>query len=148
MGIKDKEPRRSDLTEISGSMVIPHEFIDANGHVNNASYLIIYERARADYFLKASGMTMEEARAVLGIRSFIVELGLHFKKPILEGEQVEIFTAAEIVKHHIEFSQRITKDGADVSDFNCKICIVDDNGMPQRLPDRIKDIISQANLRI
>src|SRR3989344_7206545 len=142
MRIEDKEPRRSDLTEISSSMVIPHEFIDANGHVNNASYLIIYETARADYFLKASGMTMEEAGIKWGIRSFIVELSLRFKKPMLEGEQVEIFTAAEIVRHRIEFSQRITKNGADVSDFNCKICVVDDNGRPQKLPDRIKNIIS------
>lgn len=147
MEAKERSPKGPNLVETQFSVTIPAEYIDANGHMNNAEYLRVFQDARSAYFLEASGMTMAQAGPKWGLRSFIPDLSMKFMGQLFENDQIDVYTSAEPSKAFINFFQRIIKDGKDVSSLRCRICLVDERGRPVRLPDHVRDIFDKLNLR-
>jgi acyl-CoA thioester hydrolase len=67
---------------------IQPKHIDAFGHVNNASYLTIFEEARWDLITKNGfGLTEIQKR---GVGPVIIEVRLRFGREVLAGEKVLI----------------------------------------------------------
>lgn len=130
--------KQPDLYEFTNCIIIGSEFIDHNEHVNNAKYLTIYEKQRDLYMEVFGGQFMP--------RMFMVDFSGNFKQQLFEGNHVTVFTSAQIEKAHIQFKQRMVRDGVEMADFQCVVCVVDKNGKPTRLPNIIKERISQANL--
>lgn len=144
MSIRNEIPVRHDLFEYVGEEVIGKEGIDDNDHLNNGCYLPIYERQR-DLFMKACGIDKKALRKDLGIRIVLESCNLNFRKEVLEKDRIKICTSAEIVGAHLQFIQRMIREGIEVSNFQCIACVKDKNGAT-RLPDIIKKGINQANL--
>ena len=135
-----------DLTELSFDLVVPQEYIDANRHMNNARYLTAYEDARAAYFLEASGMTMEEAGREWRIMSVVYDLNMKFSGQLFEGDSVHVYTAAEPQRSFIRFHQRMARDGENVNQFNCRICLIDETGkLIRTIPPHIKSLFDKIN---
>lgn len=142
--ILQKQP---DLYEFANSVIIGSEFIDRNKHVGNSRYLDIYEKQR-DLYMEACGVSSQMIREQLMRRMFMVDYSGSFKLQLFVGNQVTIFTSAQIEREQqarIRFRQRIVKDGFKTADFQCTVCVVDQRDRPTRLPDVIKDKINQAN---
>lgn len=137
-------PTRHDLFEYIGEIVIEKEGIDHNNHLNNARYFSICEKQR-NLFIEACGIDNEALRKNSGLRMFAKNGSFDFKQQVFEGNRINIHTSAEVVSAHLEFNQRMTREGLEVFNLQCVVLVVDANGKPTRLPDIIKEGIGWAN---
>ena len=65
--------------------------IDAFGHVNNARYLNFLEEARISYSQEALGLF----KSVDDFNVLVARIEIDFKKPIVFGEEISIFTRVQ-----------------------------------------------------
>lgn len=145
MSIRNEIPGRHDLFKYIGEVIIEKEGIDHNNHLNNARYFSICEQQR-NLFMKACGIDNEALRKNSGLRMFAKSGSFDFKQQVFEGNRINIHTSAEVVSAHLEFNQRMTREGLEVFNLQCVVLVVDANGKPTRLPDVITKGINQANL--
>jgi acyl-CoA thioester hydrolase len=79
--------------------------IDAFGHVNNARYLNFLEEARIAYSQEALGLF----KKVDDFNVLVARIEIDFKKPILFGEKISIFTRiSKIGTKSFSFESTIT----------------------------------------
>ena len=86
---------------------ITSEYLDIYGHVNNAKYLVLYEKARWAMF-KPFGITTETVKDQAE-GPIITELTLKFRRELKEGDEIKIFTKFIGLKNSLIFNveQRI-----------------------------------------
>ena len=117
--------------------------IDANGHVNNVSYIRwVQEAAEAHWRLAADAALVAEVAWV------VVSHEIEYKKPAWQGESltvrtwVEQGTALTSERHCRIFRD---KDGALLARGRTVWCSIDPaNGKPRRLPPRVNEIFCVA----
>jgi YbgC/YbaW family acyl-CoA thioester hydrolase len=74
------------------SFIVSDDLIDEYGHVNNARYLELYEKARWDILNKnIPGSQMVEINRIGPV---ILEVTVRFSKEILKGEEITIETSS------------------------------------------------------
>jgi len=74
------------------SFIVTPDLLDGYGHVNNARYLDLYERARWD-ILDKSGLGREEVRKSK-IGPVIIEVNVRFSRELLPGEEIKVQTSS------------------------------------------------------
>jgi YbgC/YbaW family acyl-CoA thioester hydrolase len=72
--------------------IVSPDLLDDYGHVNNARYLDLYERARWD-ILDKSGLGRETVRKNK-IGPVIIEVTVRFSKELFSGEEIKILTTS------------------------------------------------------
>ncbi|MDO8620838.1 MAG: thioesterase family protein [Candidatus Levybacteria bacterium] len=144
MSIRNEIPARHDLFEYVGEVAIGKEGIDDNNHLNYKRYLPIYERQR-DLFMATCGIDSKALRKDLGLRIVMESDSSKFIKEVIEGDRIKICTSAEIAGARLQFRQRMIRDGTEVSNSQCILCVKNVSGVT-RLPDVIKNKINHVNL--
>lgn len=80
----------SDKKTFHYKFIVTDEFLDEYGHVNNARYLELYEKARWDilnkYGLGADKLITDRVGPVL------LEVTIRFSRELLKGEEITILT--------------------------------------------------------
>ena len=71
---------------------VTDDLLDDYGHVNNARYLDLYERARWD-ILEKSGLGREAVRK-MKIGPVIIEVNVRFSRELLPGEKIKVITSS------------------------------------------------------
>jgi len=95
--------------------------------------------------LKICGARVEDFEIKYGLRPILAgPFSGTFGEQLLPNERVTVFTAAESASRHIRFSQRIVKNGQVNNDFHCIAYLIDRNNVIRRVPDELKNKITQA----
>ena len=74
----------------SGKQVILPDWIDYNGHMNVAYYVLVFDRATDDFF-DFIGLTAEY-RAAANISAFTAEMHVNYIREVKEGDEVFVTT--------------------------------------------------------
>lgn len=136
-----------NLFEYAGEVIIGDEAIDVNGHVNNAYYQKIYEQQRGLY-VATHVVSVEEMIERFNLRPFMIDFGGRFRQQLFRDDLVIVHTAAEDKLSHIRFTQRMTRESIEASNFWCTIYMINEAGKPTRVPDEIREKINQINSNI
>ncbi len=80
-------------------VVIKESYLDTFGHVNNATYLILFEEARWDFITK-NGYGLKKIQET-GLGPTILEINIRFKKEIRLREEIIIETQIVFYKNKI-----------------------------------------------
>jgi len=83
---------KSEAKKFSFSFVVSEDLTDEYGHVNNARYLELYEKARWD-ILEKSGLGQDIIRKHK-IGPVILEVTVRFSRELLPGEMITIETSS------------------------------------------------------
>lgn len=113
-------------TSFEYHVLIRENYLDSFGHVNNASYLIMYEEARWDFITK-NGFGLEVIQK-LQMGPVILDLKLRFKRELKNREEIKILTRPlEIVSPKILILEQsmIKMDGKIASDAQFTIGFFD-----------------------
>lgn len=108
------------------ALQIKEYHLDTFGHVNNATYLQIYEEARWD-FITAGGFGLERIRSDL-IGPVILEANVKFKRELINRETITILsTSGPVIGGKImTISQEMKKqDGKTASEALFTVGIMD-----------------------
>ena len=134
--------------EFSYEVIVADEWIDRNNHVNNARYFDIYERARGDYMETVCGVNVADFEAEYGLRAMVAgPFNGTFGGQLFPTEHLTVFSAAESSSRHIRFSQRIPRSGQPDNEFHCTVYLVDSNNAIKRIPDSLRQKITQAGFK-
>ena len=94
--------------------IVTEDLLDDYGHVNNARYLDLFERARWN-ILEKSGLGREVVKA-RKIGPVIIEVTVRFSRELLPGEQITILTNSrrknELVFY---FDQQMINSSGDIA---------------------------------
>ena len=82
----------SDKKTFHYKFIITEELLDEYGHVNNARYLELYEKARWD-ILKQSGIGPDKL-ITDRVGPVILEVTIRFSRELLNGEEITIITSS------------------------------------------------------
>jgi|SRR5690625_3086910 len=106
-------------------LLIREHHLDFYGHVNNATYLQIYEEARWE-FISANGYDLEKIKST-GKGPIVLELKLRFLKELLLREKITIHTqTVEYTSRVGTIKQWITNSKGELcSDLELKIGLFD-----------------------
>lgn len=113
-------------TSFEYHVLIREKYLDSFGHVNNASYLIMYEEARWDFITK-NGFGLEVIQK-LQMGPVILDLKLRFKRELKNREEIKILSRPlEIVSPKILILEQsmIKMDGKIASDAQFTIGFFD-----------------------
>lgn len=114
------------------------EDTDAEGIVYHASYLRFAERARTEFFRNLGfphkelmrGMYKEES-----IMLVVVNLDIHFKKPLFLDDILEIKTKVKnVTKTKFCLEQSFWKENFLIAQLNCTLACVKKMGKPVAIP--------------
>ena len=103
------------MTTFEYDLRILESHLDTFGHVNNATYLELYEEARWDFITKRDyGLKVVQE---LGLGPVILELELKFKKELKNREVIKIESRPlELVNSLVmTMEQRMIKENGDVA---------------------------------
>ena len=75
--------------ELYKDLILP-EWIDYNGHMNVAYYVLVFDRATDDFF-DFMGLTAEY-RAAANVSAFTVEMHVNYIREVKEGDEVFVTT--------------------------------------------------------
>ena len=104
----------SDPVKFEYKMQILESHLDSFGHVNNAKYLELYERARWD-FITNGGYGLEEIQE-LKQGPVILDVHCRFKREIKNREHITITSQSEAWNGKIgKINQQILKEDGSVS---------------------------------
>jgi len=78
----------SFIPKHSFAVTIESKHVDSLGHVNNAAYLELFEKARWDWIAQG-GYGIDRVQAT-GFGPIILELSVKFRREVRLGEQLEI----------------------------------------------------------
>jgi YbgC/YbaW family acyl-CoA thioester hydrolase len=108
-------------------MTILEHHLDTFGHVNNATYLEIYEEARWDFITK-NGLGLKEILQTK-IGPVVLDLSLTFKAELLNREQIKIVSQARTEmrnKYVMVLDQKILKlNGKVASTLQISVGLMD-----------------------
>jgi acyl-CoA thioester hydrolase len=109
--------------------------IDAQGHVNNATYLSYFEVGRVEW-LRATGHSYREMERQ-GRGLVVVEALLHYRRPaFFDDELTLITTLAELGKVSLRFDYEVLRDTEVlVTGHTRHACIDLATGKPVRMPE-------------
>ncbi len=104
---------------------------DANGHVNNATYLTYLEEARDELFVSVG---IERERTVLA------RAELSFRRPVVLGARDVVCALActTVGRSSIATVERLSVDGEVVLDADCTSVLVDARGRSTPVPDPVR----------
>lgn len=97
-------------------MTILEHHLDTFGHVNNATYLELYEEARWD-FITQNGMSLKDIMEKKQ-GPVVLDLNLTFKSELLNREKIKIVSVARKEmrnKYALVLDQKILKEGDKVA---------------------------------
>jgi len=102
-------------TEFSYELMINESHLDSFGHVNNATYLELYEEARWD-FITAGNFGLERIQKD-GIGPVILEINVKFKKELVNREKITIKTQYGGMKNKLimELTQQMIKIDSQIA---------------------------------
>lgn len=106
MGVTASPPFRS------GPYVVRPEWIDYNGHLNLAYYILLFDEA-TDALWRTLGLG--DAFRAAGFGTFAVETHTLYRAELIEGETVtvdSIVLGADEKRLHLAYEMRRTRDGA------------------------------------
>jgi 3-oxoadipate enol-lactonase len=116
--------------------IYPYE-CDAYGHLNEAAYLQIFERARWETLARGPGMQLFQRNGVWpAVRRAVVEYHL----PALPGDVLEVHTEPVRLGHtSMEMRQRAMRvgDRAVVAEVHLHFVMVDSTGNPTAVPEEV-----------
>jgi len=115
-----------EVTTFQYPMLIIEKHLDTFGHVNNATYLELYEEARWD-FIEKNGWGLKKIQAT-GIGPVILELNLKFKRELKNRKQITITSVFKEMKNSkvmVLFQQMINCDGAVASELELEVGVFD-----------------------
>ncbi len=105
---------------MAGSLKFEYEFIvskdllDEYGHVNNAHYLALYEKARWN-ILEKSDLGAEMIK-INNVGPVILEVTIRFRKELLEGQKIRIETSSRKKNDLIfYFDQKMINEEGDIA---------------------------------
>jgi acyl-CoA thioester hydrolase len=88
--------------------------LDAQGHMNNATYFTFMEQARFDYFV-ALGL-WQPGQDFMALGTILAETSCAFKKPVLLGQTVTVWLrAAHLGNKSFTFEYRLTVGDDEVA---------------------------------
>ena len=114
------------MKEFTTKIQILESHLDTFGHVNNATYLSLYEQARWD-FITLRGFGLKEIQE-RGVGPVILELNLKFKREIKNRETIEIKSFPEAPKRELimQMNQSMLKeDGTLASSLELTVGLMD-----------------------
>ncbi|HKH39705.1 MAG TPA: thioesterase family protein [Rubrobacter sp.] len=111
--------------------------IDAQGHVNNATYLSYFEVGRVEW-LRATGHSYREMERQ-GRGLVVVEALLQYSRPAFFDDELTLITnLAELGKVSLRFDYEVIKDGEVlVSGHTRHACVDLATGKPVRMPEEL-----------
>lgn len=115
-----------DVTTFQYPMLILEKHLDTFGHVNNATYLELYEEARWD-FIEKNGWGYDRIRST-GVGPIILELNLKFKRELKNREKITITSTFKELKNSkvmVLFQQMLKDDGTVASDLELQVGVFD-----------------------
>ncbi len=115
-----------EVTTFQYPMLIIEKHLDTFGHVNNATYLELYEEARWD-FIEKNGWGLKKIQAT-GIGPVILELNLKFKRELKNREKITITSVFKEMKNSkvmVLFQQMLKEDGTVASELELDIGVFD-----------------------
>lgn len=116
--------------------VYPYE-CDAYGHLNEAAYLQIFERARWETLARGPGMQLFQRNGVWpAVRKATVDYHL----PVLPGDVLEVHTeVVRLGRTSMEMHQRAQRvgDGALVAEVQLHFVMVDRSANPTPVPEEV-----------
>ncbi len=107
-------------------LLITEKHLDTFGHVNNATYLQIYEEARWDFVTDRGFGLKEVQKNQLG--PVILSLELQFKREICNREVIHITSQYQGMHNHLVSNihqEMINADGKVCSTLDLKIALFD-----------------------
>jgi acyl-CoA thioesterase FadM len=137
--IEEKPLPRELVNEIS---ILP-EWTNKNGNLTIEGYLLMYEIDRTEYFEKI--VSDEELKTVFKLMPVVASLKGDCKSQIAKGDRVTILTSAEDMRSHILITQRVIKDGVEISRFQFKEALVNTDGRPWKVPPEISAKLTKFN---
>ena len=111
--------------------------IDAQGHVNNATYLTYFEVGRVEW-LRATGHSYREMERQ-GRGLVVVEALLQYRRPAFFDDELALITnLAELGKVSLRFDYEVLRDGEVlVTGHTRHACIDLATGKPVRMPQEL-----------
>lgn len=108
------------------SLTILESHLDTFGHVNNATYLALYEEARWD-FITQNGYGLDRIKQT-GVGPIILEANIRFKAELLNREKINIRSQLiEIINpkvYHLR-QEMLHSSGKIASDLHLKFGVFD-----------------------
>jgi acyl-CoA thioester hydrolase len=98
----------------SCSLKVRYADLDAQGHVNNATYFTYMEQARFEY-MAALGL-WRPGQDFMSVGTIVAEATCTYKRPILLGQTVDVAVrTARIGNKSATMEYRLTVDGAEAA---------------------------------
>ena len=119
--------------------VYPHE-CDAYGHLNEAAYLQIFERARWEAVAKAAGMDLFRRH---GVWPAVRRASVDYHLPAFPGDVLEVDVQIEkLGRTSMELGQRARRpsDGALVAEAHLLFVMIDASGNPTPVPEEVANL--------
>ncbi len=121
--------------------VYPYE-CDAYGHLNEAAYLQIFERARWETLARGPGMQLFQRNSVWpAVRKATVDYVL----PVFPGDVLEVNTeVVRIGRTSMEMHQRAMRvgDNATVAEVHLHFVMIDRSGNPTPVPEEVSALFA------
>ncbi|MBK22795.1 MAG: thioesterase [Halobacteriovorax sp.] len=115
-----------EVTTFQYPMLIIEKHLDTFGHVNNATYLELYEEARWD-FIEKNGWGLKKIQST-GVGPVILELNLKFKRELKNREKITITSVFKEMKNSkvmVLYQQMLKEDGTLASELELDIGVFD-----------------------
>ncbi|HEX2739692.1 MAG TPA: thioesterase family protein [Rubrobacter sp.] len=111
--------------------------IDAQGHVNNATYLSYFEVGRVEW-LRATGQSYREMED-RGRGLVVVEALLHYRRPAFFDDELTLRTdLTDLGKVSLRFEYEVLRDGEVLTTGHTRHACVDlSTGKPVRMPQEL-----------
>jgi len=126
---------------IENTHIVHMEHTDMQGVVNNAQYIQWMGWARQAFWVKANYSEQQANEDGLSWRlvkidcRYMDNVGLN--ETILQTTHVSVEGVRVVFKHKFQFNDRV------LSESTSEMCIIDQQHKPVRLPDRVRDSLSQ-----
>ena len=122
---------------------------DAYGHLNQAAFLRVFERARWDAFGAAGGGLPSFKRA--GAWPVVRKVTVDYRLPAFPGDVLEISTdPVKLGNTSLEVHQRAQRkaDGALVAETQLVLVVVDQDGNPTQVPEHVAALFAGGGRRV
>ena len=125
------------------NLKIYYEDTDAGGVVYYANYLKFLERARSEAIYEL-GYSNIELKKKFGILIIVKSCNIEYKKPAMfEDKLTVISTINEITKTSFIMKQNIKKNQELIASTDIHLVVVNLYGKPTKIPDDLKNKLSQ-----
>lgn len=125
------------------SVKIYYEDTDAAGVVYYANYLKYMERARTE-LLAERGIDVS-AYHRMGVLFAVVDVEVHYKKPAILGDVIDVTTTIEEITHAtITLAHRIFRADILLVEARVRLACINGEGKPQRLPAEFASLLAKG----